>query len=386
MSFFRPVLLVFACLSSLSAQDASEWAWVDYAIEGKITKMDAELAPQLREGMVFSAVYALAPEAEAGDLDEAVSRSRFLGVVDDVDVTIDLNYVLVYQAQTGLGERWVELTRAGGDIETGQDVYSILLPLAGEPIGEEGWSARWLQVWFYGEGGEWLASTDLKAPPEGYRTGWWRMTFWNTDGTRPVRAEGVIEAAGEAGEPLTPGEQIAQLEEAVIRLGNQLELETARSESLRTELAQARSRIEGLQKTVDVIIEERRILQNQYDLLKLEKAESSPELTDQLASLEADVLLWKEKELAWKEETRALAEALALAEVGYAKVSKALSETKTQLKAEAADARGTVLEPQPVEPAETVIAAGPTVGRETIAEETPPSRSAFFRRPGKFRR
>jgi|TARA_B110000438_G_C15799078_1_gene644267 hypothetical protein len=388
MCKLRAVLVLFVCALGLSAQDALEGSWVDYAVEGKLTKIDAELAPTLREGMVFSAIYSVAIDADAVDLDEAASRARYFDVVDDVEVSIDLNYVLVYDAATGLGDRSIELTRAGGDLEFEQDLYSILLPLKGESIGEEGWTARWLQLWFYGEEGKMLASTDLQAPPNEFRTGWWRITFWNTEGSRSVLAEGMVEAAGEAGAPLSPSEQIAQLENAVVRLGNQLESQLSANVTLGAELDRARTRIEGLQQIVDVIVEERRILQDKYDLLKLDKPKAAPELVEEVATLEADLALWEEKELSWKDENQALGEALASAEADYSSLAAQLVEIEDQLNTSApapqieSETVEAVAEPEPI-----VIDIEPVVEAPKAKRKTPERKQrSVFRRPGKFRR
>lgn len=395
MRRLHSVLIFAASAACLLANGAPDGDWVDYAVEGKIVKMDAELAPRLREGMVFSAVYGLAPKVDAVDLDEAVSRARYFDIVDDVELSIDLNYILVYEASTGMGDRSVELTQAGGDVEAEQDLYSILLPIKGEVFGEEGWTARWLQIWFYGEGGEMLSTVNLQAPPEVYKSGWWRITFWNTEGSRSVIAEGMIEAAGEAGAPLSPSEQIAQLENVVVRLNDELESELSANAGLRSDLEQAQTRINGLQKIVDVIVEERRILQDKYDLLELEKSSVRPELATEVAALEADVALWEEKELAWKDENRALAEALALAEADYSRLAADIEEIEVELTA-SEPAPG--LEPEAMTVTEDTIIVMPEPDFVTeevsplvnspaaeviVVEEKPRS---VFRRPGKFHR
>jgi hypothetical protein len=382
-------LLAFATV--LLGQEAEDSrVWIDYAVEGTIQRMDNALAPNLREGMVFSAVYAVALDTDTGDLDETPERALYLDVIDHIELTIDLNHVLAYEAATGVGDRQVELQRSEGEAGQERDLYSILMPLEGEQIGEAGWQARWLQLWFYGPASEMLDTLAMQPPPEAFERGWWRLTFWDAENTESLLAEGPITAAGDAGEPLTPSEQIAQLESVVLDLSARLQSEQARNSELSSELARAQTRIEGLQKIVDVIVEERRILQEKYDLLLEEQQETPAALKEQVAELEADAALWADREIALKEENRILGEALALNEREYAKLADEVAQLTEELAAAVLNSSPSPeVTPSPRSAVEATVSKPVEIVPPTfaVAPETKPEAPSErrFRRPRKFR-
>jgi hypothetical protein len=295
----------------------------DYGFEGRLERLDPRLAPDLREGLVLSGVYSFFPDTIAEDTEEAPDRARFAHLVGEAELSFDLDHVWVYDARAGTGDSRLELAR---DVEAdGQklDLYALTLPLVGTPLGEAGWTPRWLQLWLYGPSGEMLPHLRPQAPPEAFRRGWWRLTFWDKEGAESATAEGPLTAAGPAGEALTPSEQIAALQAVVATLGRELETARDHTRHLEAELATARRRMEGLQSTIDLLLDERSNLRAEVTRLEAAQEETPAALQQRVADLEASAALWAEQESAWQTRQRVLAEALATSASDYARLERA---------------------------------------------------------------
>lgn len=385
---------------------------IDFGFEGTIDRLDLHFAPDLREGLVISGVYALMGSLEIADTDPALDKAVFPDAVGDVDLTIDRNHVWVYGARSGMGESSLELV--SGVESAGQrfDLYALTLPLDGLPLGDAGWKPRWLQLWLYGPEGEVFTRLEPQPPPATFMRGWWRITFWNEEGTESALIEGRLSASGEAGEPLTPGDQVVALEGVIVELGRQLDEATQRTGALAAELRTTRHRIEGLQSTLDVLIEEREHLRSELAQLQARQMETPTELERRIAEMEAQEALWQERELDWKGQNRVLAEALSDSEIEVARLKRALeriedepsgrilSETTRDDEIVAPPSRGTVLViPRPDNVIESRIPLTSTVpivqaasvpvmqsSASTVLPIPEEASNSSPRRPGKFRR
>ncbi len=305
---FSLIGMALALPAALAAEGVSG-ELVDFAVEGTIDMLDPALNSDLREGLVLSVFYAYDLASGIPDAAPEPERARYPDAVGDAAVTFDLNHVWVYGAHAGPGDSLVEISRANGPAGQQMDLYSILLPLAGAPIGADGWHPRWLQLWFYLDRGT-LPNLSLQLPPDNFVRGWWRISFWNADSSHPVVAEGRITLAGPAGEPLTPSEQAAALRDVVTSLNDRLQTAEERARSLEEEVVAVRRRFTALQATVDRLVEERQTLQQQIAQLELRSPEANAELQERLDVLMAERALWMEKESAWEREQRSLTAAL----------------------------------------------------------------------------
>lgn len=303
----------------------------DFGYEGTLEKMDARLAPDLREGLVLSGVYSFSSDSEVEDIDPAAERAVYPNVVSRAEATFDLNHVWIYGARAGVGDSRLELEHDADAGDRTFDLYAVTLPLEGPALGEDGWKPRWLQLWLYGPDGEMLGPLRPQPPPETFTRGWWRITFWNEGGTDTALAEGRLTASGVAGEPLTPSEQIAALEGVVTALGQELDASQRRSRELEAALDSARRRMEGLQSTIDLLIAERENLREEVAVLRQEAVETPESLNQRIAELEAGEALWSEKETAWRSEQRVLAEALAQSETENARLQRAFERVQAEL-------------------------------------------------------
>ncbi|MFP4282084.1 MAG: hypothetical protein ACLFU2_05640 [Opitutales bacterium] len=366
--------LLFSGLLPAATTPAATETWVDYAAEGTIDRMDAVLAPELREGLVLAAIFACAPTAAGPDLDEAPDRALFAGVVANAEVTFDRNHVLVYAAAPGEGDQRLELIRGETGGEQPRDVYALTLPLEGTALGEGQWEPRWLQLWFFDEPGRLLPDLAPQPPPEAFARGWWRVTFWNAEGTASATAEGALTAAGPAGAALTPAEQVAALEQAVLDLGDRLDASESRARGLERSLASARERIAGLQQTVDVLIEERQFLQADYERLQAVKEESPAALREELAASEAEAALWAEKASERETQNNRLLRALREAE-------EALAQLQRERAPQPAPAAASTSEPAPAPTSRAAPAATASAGPIVVVPAPSPAAVETSSRP-----
>lgn len=348
---------------------------VDYGFEGRLDRMDARLAPDLREGLVISGVYSFFEDRVADDLEEDPDRSLFADLVGAAEVVFDRDHVWVYEARAGVGESRLELRTEVESEGRTWDLYGVALPLGGEPLGEAEWTPRWLQLWLYGPAGEMLDRLGPQPPPEQFTRGWWRLTFWNAEGSDSIAAEGPLTAAGAAGSPLSPSEQMAALEDVVVQLSDALAAARSEAERHRSELETARRRMEGLQSTIDLLISERENLRSEVARLSDAQADTPEALESRLAELEAEDALWAEKEAAWKNQQRFLTTSLAEAEAEVARLQRAQARLERvgggAAPAAPEAAEPAVIEPPPPTPGPIAIVREPDSIVETTRPITP---------------
>jgi hypothetical protein len=263
-----------------------------YFFEGRLTRMDSRLAPTLREGLVFSGIFALDETVEAVDEDNALEVARYAGAIVDGDFVFDLNHVVAYSGDWREDRSWLTLQRGDPEDEQSRDAYGVTLPVDGEPIGEEAFEPRWLQLWLMGESGKFLPHLDIQLPPEEVAQAWFRLTF-STDGGEQVFAEGPLEWVGLDGSELSATEQIAQLQGIITELSDRLDRAERESSRLREELLKAESRIRGLNQTLDALLVERQALKDEVARVEA-LSEPAEDLQNRIATLEAEKVLIEE--------------------------------------------------------------------------------------------
>lgn len=288
------VFWLFATSGLIAQPEAAPAERKVFIFEGRLERMDSQLAPTLREGQVLSGFFSVFMDAEAEDLEAAPEQARYAGVLPEGDFIFDVNHVIAYQGFRGGGDGWLTLTQGDETDEAPSDVYGVTLPVEGSAFGEKKWQPRWLQIWLTGEPGEMLATLNVQGPPESIRSGWFRISFWDEAAAEEVAAEGTITYIGPEGEALSPTEQIAQLERVVADLSARLSAAETETGRLREELESARRRVNGLNQTLDVLITERSFLQQEMERLEATTGEADAELLEQVAGLEARRVLMEE--------------------------------------------------------------------------------------------
>lgn len=263
---------------------ASALAWI---FDGQLTQMDSALAPTLREGLSVSGFVELEMAASPEDSNTAEDTAQYEGVVLGAECLFDLNHALKYECAWDGSAGLVQLARANESAEREHDFYGFAVPMSGEPIGEEGWTARWLQIWLYAEAGA-LKNIDFQEPPETVTSAWFRIAFWDRQGAKEIFAEGPLNYLAPEGEPLDPTAQVAQLESVVADLSSRLEASQSEVGRLNEELRKARARIDGMNKTIDGLIADRTAIQGELSRAASSKEEADATLVATIAELETE--------------------------------------------------------------------------------------------------
>ena len=261
-----------------AAQTSDRWIF-----EGLITESDPALAPDLQSGWVLSGSFLFnSLEMQAQHTSENHHSGRMTGGVTEGEMTVDLYYQVLFEA-------FQEPGLAGFDFqdntieENGRDLFGWFFPLVGQ-LGETGWSSTWLQVWLMDTRGEMISHVPVKIPPYGidWQSGWFRITFANGEG-ETVHADGRIELfcpeSSADAQDATPWYKIAG------DLSRQLRLRDRTISLLEEELSDVRSRMEGLSRMVDLLVEERSELQRENELLQEKAAAADPQSIRKLAEL-----------------------------------------------------------------------------------------------------
>lgn len=391
-----------AVVAEPSESEAVEVVGQTFIFEGSLSRITPALAPDLREGLVLSGFVTLDPNAVPADSDVALEMARYDEGPLDAEYVFDVNHVVKEAGHWREGDSWITLQQGDPSQESAQDVYGLTLAMESEVFGVAGWRALWLQLWLTGPAGAWLPNLEPQLPPASLQSAWFRVSYGNADGSKQAYAEGPVTYFGPEGEPLSPTEQIAQLEGIVASLQTQLERTELESVGLREEVRAARARIAGLNSTVDALIEERRLLQGELERRTVEQ-EADAALLERVAELEAEQVLQEESRAALAKVNEELGHSLAARDAALEMAREEIARLEAAL--EAAPRGVPILEaPVPNSPL-PYLAKGqaqtgpvretvrpierpltPLVTRSSIEAPREREESSFNPRPRKFRR
>ncbi len=288
VTMIRPrQLLLFTMaigLPVVTGYGAEPQRWV---FEGLLTEASPSLAPQLVSGWVLSGSFDFSPLEVEEDFREPELRSgRMTGGISRGELTVDLYYQVKFQAVQGDGMSGFDFQNDHPE-EDGRDLLGWFFPMQGE-LGTTGWTLEWLQVWLSDPAGKMITHLPVQIPPSGlnWKTAWFRLTFANEQG-KEAYADGLIKV-------FSPESNLDAVSDAeswyavAADLSTQLVQRDATILSLREELDAVRIRMEGLQRMVDLLVEERSSLQEENLLLSEQAEAADPEVLEELAALTAE--------------------------------------------------------------------------------------------------
>lgn len=262
------------------ANGQAEEVWI---FEGLITESDTGLAPDLQSGWVLSGSFMFnSLEIKPQFASEDGHSGRMTGGVTGGEMTIDLYHQVLFEAFQGPGLAGFDFQDNAIE-ENGRDLLGWFFPLVGD-LGETGWKSTWLQIWLMDPRGDMISHVPVKVSPYGidWQSGWFRITFVNDAGDS-AHADGRVELfcpqSGAADEDSAPWYKIAS------DLSQILQQRDKSIRLLETELSDVKSRMEGLRRMVDLLVEERTNLQHDNALLQEKAAIADPEAVQKLAEL-----------------------------------------------------------------------------------------------------
>lgn len=302
-----PGLLALAAFAlNLKAAGPELWLY-----EGLITNLDEELVPDLKSGWVLSGSFMLDPDALEPEPEFIEGHSRRLsGGVTETELTIDLYYQVHFEAMQVPG--MAGLDYANDDpAEDGRDLLCWYFPMRGK-LKETEWSLRWLQVWLADPEGRMISSVPPDVPARGFewKTGWFRMTFQNEAGDA-ASVDGMVEIFCPES---ALGKQPDDWPSIVADLGSRLHERDRTIDGLTTELYEVRSRLDGLSRMVDLLVEERDHLLDETRRLEEIARLVDPDVVEEIATLQADKALLEAGMQEQEEARRRLEESLSEAE------------------------------------------------------------------------
>lgn len=285
-------LLLMACgamLPGLVAAESGSLAWV---FEGRLSTVDPALVPDLQAGWILSGSFLLEPgDWQAAEGQPDGSSGRFEGGLQEGELTIDLYHQAHFEARQVPG--LAGLDYQVGSPDSGQrDLLGWFIPIRGT-LKETGWGARWLQVWLAHEAGGMLEATPPSIPRDGlaWQTGWFRLTFANAASETAV-VDGTLTVFSPLG---SAGSREPDWEAVVGQLGEELLERDRQIEDLQQQLGQALARLESLRGMVDLLMEERSLLQADADRLRQQAERASPAAEAAVAGLTVDNALLQEE-------------------------------------------------------------------------------------------
>ncbi|HKJ91321.1 MAG TPA: hypothetical protein VJ960_09340 [Oceanipulchritudo sp.] len=270
---------------SAAAREARLWTY-----EGLVTHVDPELAPGLASGRVLSGSFVLAALEMEEDPDFRKSRSgRLTGGIREGELTIDHYYQLQFEALQATPVAGFDFLDNDPDAD-GRDLLGWFFPLEGVLSGT-GWTSRWLQVWLADPEGRMIPVVPPPIPPHGFawESGWFRLAFVNETGATAF-IEGSLKIFGPVAEAAQESEAEAWAMVAA-DLATRLQERDRMLESVREELGRARERLEGMQRMLDLLVEERAHLQDDNERLNASLKLADPGQVGRVAELEAEKAL-----------------------------------------------------------------------------------------------
>ncbi|MDP0499217.1 MAG: hypothetical protein Q7P63_03870 [Verrucomicrobiota bacterium JB022] len=321
-------------LPSLAAQPIDlEAPGYPLVFEGVVTQSDAAVQPEAAEGLVLSGSLMLRKKAD-GTMAAKRGGTRYAKVADLGEVALDRFRVATYwmTQRTDVPAELEIVDRPAGET----DVLELLLPLKGEALGS-GYQAAWLYLWLEDPAGELVAGQEyIRATPT-VEEGSFQLVFWSQEADDFVTVEGDLRFASPDFPTVSADQEIASLQNSLRQLGDILQQTEARLAERTQELEAAQKRIQGLNQTVDVLIQERSALQAEVNRLREQKATAPQEMLDKLAKLEAELGV---EQLAREEATGrnvTLAESLARVESERHQARQALTELQATLDRQTAE-------------------------------------------------
>ena len=380
---FATVLVV--PLGSKAAEDGKLWVF-----EGLITGADPALAPDLQSGWVLAGSFFFAPmELEEEPVRSSPRSGRLAGGIHDGELTVDLYYQLHFEAFQADGLAGLDYQDDDPDAD-GRDLIGWFIPMRGR-LKESQWTSRWLQIWLADSEGKMIRSLPPRFSPYGidWKTGWFRMTFRN-DAGESAFVDGRIEV-------FAPEDQMPAVDEEsrwhgiAIELSELLKQRDLAVAGLQEQLEKARSRMEGLQQMVDLMVEERAHLQEENARLAEQAQLADPAIRETVAELTTEKAFLEEEISSLRRESEGLELRLVESERDRALLQDRISELEEEV------AMRTVAVPQPAAPVSQPVVepVKPTPKVETkpvkapapeaVKDEESDRERAWRRGPRKFR-
>jgi len=265
----------------LGAQTGERWIF-----EGLITESDPSLAPQLQSGWVLAGSFLMNTlEMEEQFVDEETRSGRITGGITEAEMTVDLYYQVLFQAAQQPGLIGFDFQDNNPE-ENGRDLFGWFFPLKGK-LADTEWVSTWLQIWLMDPDGKMIRYSPVKISPYGikWKSGWFRLTFANEKG-ETAHADGRIEL-------FSPESNVDEMDRspwqaAAADLSRQLMERDSTISLLQSELTEAKSRLDGLRRMVDLLVEERANLQEDNELLKKRAEAADPKILEKLAEITAE--------------------------------------------------------------------------------------------------
>ncbi|MCD8481977.1 MAG: hypothetical protein LR015_04440 [Verrucomicrobia bacterium] len=254
------MLWLCGCIASASEET--------FVFEGMVETAAAELAPEIRNGLVLAGAFSVLSEAQSVlDAESTDFSRRYSGMISRVSFSLDVDFRIVMEAEKRSDEAWLEVRPGNRDSGT-DDVVSLMFPIVSIEFAANEWQPLWLELFFYGRAGTMLRDNSLPNLDLAMDSGWFRIAFTNEQQERWLFAEGPLTAYGPEGEPLTLEEQVLMWQSAVDQLHLRLADMEQERDQLRADLRAARDRIAGLHQMVDTLMQEKQFMQREVEELR----------------------------------------------------------------------------------------------------------------------
>lgn len=261
-----------------------------WTYEGLVTHVDQELVSAVEIGWVLSGSFVLAPLEMEEDPNFRKSRSgRLTGGIREGELTIDLYHQLHFEALQATPVAGFDFMNKDPGAGV-QDLLGWFFPLEGV-LGGTGWTSTWLQIWLADPEGRMLPVIPPPIPPHGFawESAWFRLSFVNEAGAKAF-IEGSLKVFGPVAEG-APGNEAEAWAAVAGDLADRLRERDLMLASLREELGRARERLEGMQRMLDLLVEERAHLQDDNERLNASLKLADPGPVERVAELEAEKAL-----------------------------------------------------------------------------------------------
>ena len=356
----------------LPAQEGEPWIF-----EGVISVADPALAPDLQSGWVLAGSFLFSSlEMEPESAAAGERAGRLAGGIAEGELTIDLYYQLHFEAYQVPGLAGFDFHDDDPEAD-GRDLYSWFIPMQGS-LKETDWESRWLQIWLADPEGDMIRTVPPRVSPYGieWKTGWFRLGFENAKG-ETAYVDGRLEIfSPEAA--LSAEDEAEQWRGVALELSELLRQRDAALAGMRSDLAQARDRMAGLQRMMDLLVEERSHLQEENARLQEQASLADPSIREKIADLTAQKSLLEQSLQELQTENQDLSAVLEESEADRRRIERQLAslqeavEAREQPRTERRDER-------PHAAVQTVVP--PTVILEPPEPAEPPPPPPPFPRP-----